>query len=444
MDNSANTLAPEQHGGTPEANEAEPTSSYVRTWSDLAAGKVSFDEYYERLAAVDDLTCLTIDTTGACDLTCEGMCYYNPAIRITEREIALDVVTRAIEEAWKTLHMKTLVIAGKEPFLNPRRLFELVEFSGRLPGRDFAVALVTNGWHIQRHWGRISHAVEQGWLDSLDVSIDSGFPEQHDSIRGVAGTHALAIAAVRRTALELPTLRLSVGSVLRPDNREGILELIRRQSDVVHRFWLFPVQPPLFSVVRPLTPEFVVSFLLDVADFLAGEMSGAGLVVTVPVQGLYLAEAVNAGLISWRAIREDGLGSCVSSLRAGENLLNFQCCVLPEHAVKLARITYTGDYLAQAHFLQMPDPRARAIGNISERSISDLYRTSKLPGSTFHGIVTSRASHECAREACWTTCFGGWSVAEQSLVDGTPLGRRPRLCRKNQSDLVSITGATLS
>ena len=444
MDLSAHTFTLDYQGGKEGSIREQPSTSSLRTWSDLATGKLSFAAYFERLANVDDLTCLTIDTTGACDLTCKGMCYYHPSIRITDREVPLDSLTRAIEDAWKTLSMRTLVVAGKEPFLNPRRLFELLEFSGRLPGRDFATAVVTNGRHIERHWDRLARTAEQGWLDSLDISIDSGFPEQHDAIRGVAGTHALAVAALRRVVLELPMVRVSAGSVLRTDNPAGILELIRSQSDLVRRFWVFPIQPPAFSPMAPLTPSFVVSFLRDLANLLAGELRDAELVVTVPIQGLYLAEVAEAGLISWQALREDGLGNCVSSLSSGKSLLNLQCCVLPEHATKLARITYTGDYLAQAHFLQTPDPRTMAIGNVDRERICELYRRSKLPGSTFHKVLLARDSHECIQENCWKTCFGGLSVAEQSLLDGTPLFHRPRLCRKAQSDLVSIAGVTIS
>ena len=164
MDLSAHTFTLDYPGGTPDSIREHPSTSSLRTWSDLATGRLSFAAYFERLANVDDLTCLTIDTTGACDLTCKGMCYYHPSIRITDREVPLHSATRAIEDAWKTLGMKTLVIAGKEPFLNPRRLFDLLEFAGRLPGRDFATHIVTNGRHIERNWDRLARVAEQGWL----------------------------------------------------------------------------------------------------------------------------------------------------------------------------------------------------------------------------------------------------------------------------------------
>ena len=141
------------------------------------------------------------------------------------------------------------------------------------------------------------------------------------------------------------------------------------------------------------------------------------------------------------------LGKKLAEIAPGDlNRTFFTLCgaTSMENAIKLARITYTGDYLAQSHFLQTPDPGKMAVGNVDRESIRELYRRSKLPGSIFHQLVLARQSHDCIRQSCWQTCFGGWSVAEQSLLDGTPLDRKSRLCRKGQSDLVSIAGVTIS
>lgn len=114
MDLSAHTLTLDQLGGPQDFIQEQPSTSSLRTWSDLATGRLSFAAYFDRLVNVDNLTCLTIDTTGACDLTCKGMCFYHPSIRITDREVPLDSLTRAIEDAVRTLGMRTLAIAGKE------------------------------------------------------------------------------------------------------------------------------------------------------------------------------------------------------------------------------------------------------------------------------------------------------------------------------------------
>ena len=424
------TLLSEVVSGLEVALRNQPDAVLLRAWHDIASGKVSFADYFSQMKDEAKLTCLTVDTTGACDLACAGMCYYHPDIPIHDVQVPFDSLATAIEDSWRLLNMKTLVVAGKEPFLNPRRLFALLEFAGSRPARSFSIGVVTNGRHIGRHWKRLAMAADQGNLDFVDVSLDSGIPAQHDLIRGIPGTYDLAISGLQRIVSELPRLRASICSILRADNPQGILELFRRQRELVRHFWIFPIQPPPFSLFLPLTGEFVVSFLRDMADLLAGELRDANLVISVPLQGLYLSEAARAGFVNWHAIREDGLGACYSPLAAGTNTIQIQCCVLPEQAARLGRITYTGDYLAQSHFLQTPNPSQRAVGNVSHEPIQDIYRKSKANGSILHCLSEARSVHECATRECWQHCFGGWSVAEQSLLDGTPLNCKPRLCTK--------------
>src|SRR5260221_3364761 len=102
----------------------KPLGAAVSDYTPNVAGfaTVSFADYFGELTEADDLACLTLDTAGACDLKCEGMWYHHPSIRVTDREVSMRPLTRAIEDAWRTLAMKTLVVSGNEPFLNPRRL----------------------------------------------------------------------------------------------------------------------------------------------------------------------------------------------------------------------------------------------------------------------------------------------------------------------------------
>jgi len=404
------------------------------------SGRLSFADYFEQMASRDELTCLTVDTTGACDLTCAGMCYYHPEIPLRRREVPFESLASAIEEAGRLLHLKTLVIAGKEPFLNPRRLFAILEDAGSRRSRNYLVGVITNGRHIHRHWDHLEQAARSGWIDFLDVSIDSGFPEQHDAIRGASGTYDLASAAVRAAATSLHAVRTSICSILRPDNPAGILELLRKQSDVIQCFWIFPVQPPPFSAMPPLAGRFVSSFLRSLLTILAEELRDREMQVMVPLQGLYLSEAVEEGLFDWCDLREDEVGACYAAIPAGKSTLFVQCSVLPEQAWKLARITYTGDYLAQLHFLQSRDPSQHAIGNIADEPIQKLYKRSKAQGGVLHRLCMARQAHECRQWTCWAHCFGGWSVAEQSLLDGTSVHKKPRLCTKSGADLVQVGG----
>jgi len=429
--------------GLEDALAHQPGAKTLRSWRDLLSGRLSFGDCFEQMAGRDELTCLTVDTTGACDLTCPGMCYYHPDISLRRREAPFESLASAIEEAGRLLDLKTLVIAGKEPFLNPRRLFGILQDAGSRTDRGYLVGLITNGRHIQRHWDQLEQAERSGWLDFLDVSIDSGFPEQHDTIRGVSGTYDLAVTAVRAAAEKLHTVRTSICSILRPDNPAGILELLRRQGDMIQRFWIFPVQPPPFSGMSPLAGRFVSSFLRSLVTLLGGELRDREMQITIPLQGLYLSEAVDEGLLDWGDLREDELGACYTAITAGKSTLFIQCSVLPEQAWRLARITYTGDYLAQLHFLQSPDPSHHAIGNIAVEPIRELYSRSKTQGSVLHRLSMARQTHECRQWTCWGHCFGGWSVAEQSLLDGTSIHKKPRLCTKSGADLVEVAGVRI-
>lgn len=426
--------------GLDEALAHQPEARTLRSWRDLLSGSISFAGYFEQMATRDELACLTVDTTGACDLTCAGMCYYHPDISLRRRETPSESLASAIEEAGRLLDLKTLVIAGKEPFLNPRKLFAILDDAGSRSSRSYLVGLITNGRHIQRHWDQLEQAARSGWLDFLDVSIDSGFPEQHDAIRGVPGTYDLAVTAVRAAAEKLHTVRTSICSILRPDNPAGILELLRSQGDLIQRFWIFPVQPPPFSAMPPLAGRFVSSFLQSLVTLLRGELREREMQIMIPLQGLYLSEAIDEGLFDYADLREDEVGACYAAVPAGGSTLVIQCSVLPEQAWKLARITYAGDYLAQLHFLQSPDPGHHAIGNIAEEPISALYKRSKTQGSVLHRLCMAREAHECRQWKCWGHCFGGWSVAEQGLLDGTSIDKKPRLCTKSGPDLATVEG----
>jgi len=424
--------------GLTEALHKQPAAPMLQMWRALASGEQSFDDAYARMAAADELTCLTVDTTGACDLTCEGMCYYHPDISVTRREAPLASVVKAIEDARDLLRMQTLVFAGKEPFVNARRLFDLLS---QLPPREHrahTVGIVTNGRHLERHWEQLTTAVDSGRLDFMDVSIDSGDAVQHDSIRGVVGTYERAITGARKLAIELPGLRTGLTSVLRSDNAVGILSLIRSQAATIKHFWVFPIQPPPFSLTSRLRSSHVLGFVRDLIQALQTDLRDAAVDVTVPLQGLYLADVIRREFFAWSDVREDAAGATYVTLPIESNTLMFQCSVLPEQAWRLGRVTYTGDYLAHIHFLQTPDPSQAAVGNVATESVVDLFRRATRQGSVFETIVKSRNDHECRRWQCWDGCFGGWSVAEQSLLDGNGLSRRPRLCTKSEAELIQV------
>jgi uncharacterized Fe-S cluster-containing radical SAM superfamily protein len=418
--------------GLKAALRRQPAARNLAVWYGLTSGSITWEQAYQKLADEDKLACLTVDTTGACDLSCAGMCYYHPGISIHSPQAAVADVQRAIREAGMKLGMQSLVIAGKEPFLNPRRLFELLEGAPPKSERRFSVGVITNGRHISRCWNQLAEVARAGHLDFLDVSLDSGFPEQHDSIRGKPGTYSMAVEGLNRLIRNLPTVRVGVCSALRHDNCDGILELIRLRSDLVRHFWIFPIQPPPYSPIPPLNSQYLVRFARALLELLDTQLSSRQIDVTLNLQGIYLSEAVESGLFDWKDLIEDEMGTICAPVRTGKSLVLFQCWVLPEQALRTGRILYNGDYLPHLRFLQTADPYARSVGNIANASIVDLYNKSKERGSLFDQICRARENHQCQTRPCWGHCFGGWSVADQNLLDGLPLSMQPRLCLKER------------
>jgi MoaA/NifB/PqqE/SkfB family radical SAM enzyme len=415
--------------GLREALVRQPQAKSLPIWLHLATGELTEAEYGAALSTSDEITYLTLDTTGVCDLRCPGMCYYHEGINTRQPQVPFEALQEAILDA-SELGMEALVVGGREPFLNPARLFEILDYSGSIRKGRFAVGLISNGRNIERNWEPLRRAVAAGHLDFMDISIDSGFPVQHDAIRGVAGTFALASAAVREAVQEFSTVRVGISSVLRADNQEGVLELLRRMAPEVKNFCVQPIQPPPFSLLPALPSADVVEFLTLLVKLLETELVEASIEVLIMLHGPYVADAVAAGLFAWEDLAENGEGQIFAGRAAGSNAIYFNLMVLPDYGWKQARIDYRGNYLSHAHFLQTPDPSQHAVGNISKERIPVLLRRAKERGGLAYRLFESRVGHQCRNRSCWSSCFGGWTVAENDFLKGRSLSLQPSICRK--------------
>lgn len=417
------------------AAAAQPDAFLLPFWASLLEGSRTFEDFLNEVRGRRELTYLTIDTTGACDLTCAGMCYYNPAISLYHKIVDEQLLKDAIRQASEELSMRVLAFAGKEPFLNPERLFSLLRFAGALPERPFVIGLVTNGRHVARHSERIRQVVKESCLDYIDVSIDTSNAHEHDAFRGIDGTHRLASDAVRWINRELTGTRVTVVSVLRRENQDGILELPKVFGHDNLNYQIQPIQPPPYSPFPPLTATFMIGFLDRLVNSLAGPMHGAGISVSIELLGIYLLEAVQAGIFSWSDLREDHNHTLFVERTVGGNTLIITCDLFPLQAWRLSRITYNGAYLAHMHFLQSPDPDQFAVGFLGHEPLATLFDRAMGPDSHFARIVRSRRGHDCTNRPCWGNCFGGWNGAENGFLEkGRKLSEQPRLCTKTVDD----------
>ena len=422
-----------------ESAARDPDSFLLSYWYKLAAGTTSFVDFLNAVHSQKQLTYLTIDTTGACDLKCSGMCYYNPDISLGRNPVEESLLRQAIRQAADELSLRVLTFAGKEPFLNAPRLFNLAKFAGSIPSRNFLIGTVTNGRHIARYKRELVELAGLSSLDYVDISIDNADPVEHDRLRGVEGTHKLAIEAVHWLNRELPEIRTTVPSVLRSDNAVGILRLIALLAPVNHHFQIQPIQPPPGSQFPPLSAENILEFLADLIVVLEGPLQGAGIEVSVELLGIYLLEAVQNGVFTWSDIQEDENHVLFVERNVGGNSLVITCEIFPLQAWRLARIMYNGTYLAHMHFLQSKNPEAYSVGSIQERSIVELFDMATMRNSHFFQVTESRQDHDCRCRPCWKNCFGGWNGAENAFLEKSrKLTDQPRLCIKGEAEFAKL------
>lgn len=429
--------------GLRHAASRNPSAFLLPFWASLTDGTCRFEDFAAAVRARRTLSYLTIDTTGACDLKCAGMCYYNPAISLGRPAVGEAALVGAIQEAARNLDLRVLAFAGKEPFLNASRLFRLMAEAAQIPDRAFLVGIVSNGRHVAAHADALLRANDAGQLDYIDISIDSADPSEHDLIRGVSGTHDRATATVRWLNRELPNVTTSVVSVLRGHNAPGLLDLPNHFAGVNTHYQIQPIQPPPGSPLLPLSPDYIVQFLGQLHDSLAGPLAGRGIHVSIELLGIYLLEAVRAGFFKWSELQEDTNCTVYAERKIGGNTLVITCELFPLQAWRLARITYTGAYLAHMHFLQASDPDQFAVGFVDREPLGTLFDRAMADSSHFDQIIKTRRGHDCTERPCWGNCFGGWNGAENAFLEnGRKPCEQPRLCIKTAEDFVRLEGST--
>lgn len=401
----------------------------LRRWLVLANGKLSFVDSCQFMRMERQLFQLTIDVNTVCDLTCEG-CYYHPKIDTRRKPVSDKVLRVAILEAAEVLGLRTLVVAGKEPFLNPKKLFSVLELVGSPKKRNYTIGTITNGRHIYRYWDELRQIAKRGHLDFLDISIDSGIPQEHDRLRGRTGTFDLAFNALRHASTQLENIRVGVSAVLFNENEEGLIALIKRAGRWTRYFFVTPIQPPPYSMIAPVSIDVVIKFIRRLHSELETLHLEPGLEITIALPGIYVYDVVGAGLFEWSSVRETPSGSIYTSSSVGDHMVAYILQALPEQAWHVARITSDGAYLGHLHFLQTSAPERHAVGFVQDESISALYDKSVASGSLFDSILQSRERHQCRDRECWPACFGGVTVAENSLFTANHFDKQPKICLK--------------
>lgn len=147
-----------------------------------------------------------------------------------------------------------LSISCGEPMLEPG-VFPVIASAQR---QGLTVTLVTNGTLID---GECAARLRESGLRNLLVSLDGSRPETHDRSRGVAGTHARALAALDHLDYEGLSSRVQIQTIIAGHNLAELPDLVRlAESRGLSgiRFQALLARGARWREVRPEDPEAAV------------------------------------------------------------------------------------------------------------------------------------------------------------------------------------------
>jgi MoaA/NifB/PqqE/SkfB family radical SAM enzyme len=126
-----------------------------------------------------------------CNFKCQH-CFAKAFTGRTEnRAMTIDQIKTVAQQA-DDLGVFMINLIGGEPLIG----FDLDEVIRVLDPKRFRISVTTNGWKLTKQMAK--HLAEIG-VDRVCISVDSANPEEHDSFRGVKGSHARAMAAIRNS-----------------------------------------------------------------------------------------------------------------------------------------------------------------------------------------------------------------------------------------------------
>ena len=168
----------------------------------------------------------TLVTNYDCNLRCR-MCRLPEGGRLLRREAVKPLSTEEMKlviDGFADLGTRGIGVTGGEPLLRPD-LFQLLRHAR---DRGMMTHLNTNGTLMDDTAAR---AILDTKVDSLNVSLDGATEATHDGIRGVPGTFARTVEAIRgieRMRKEAGSpLRLKIVAVLSEENIDETSEYLR-------------------------------------------------------------------------------------------------------------------------------------------------------------------------------------------------------------------------
>lgn len=134
---------------------------------------------------------MVINYDYACNIKCEH-CSAEKFVRKKEKALSVDEYRRIAKEASKN-GIFNFCFQGGEPFLAFKGLVDIIRV---FRPKENLISVVTNGMLVTREKLNI---LKKLGVDHLNISLDSGIAEEHDTFRGREGIFDKAIAAIDNT-----------------------------------------------------------------------------------------------------------------------------------------------------------------------------------------------------------------------------------------------------
>jgi radical SAM protein with 4Fe4S-binding SPASM domain len=171
--------------------------------------------------------------TRKCNLKCPH-CYINATTQELENELSTEESKNLIDQICE-VSRPLLILSGGEPLLR-QDVFELVRYGA---SKGLKMGLGSNGSLID---ATAAKRLKDAGIETVSISLDSPIPEQHDEFRGVRGSWAKAVNAIK--ALQENGVLVQVNTTLTQHNYDQVDDIMSLAENLgVENFHLFFLVP---------------------------------------------------------------------------------------------------------------------------------------------------------------------------------------------------------
>ncbi|MFQ6096492.1 MAG: radical SAM/SPASM domain-containing protein [Armatimonadota bacterium] len=180
-------------------------------------------------------TTATLAITHRCQCRCEH-CSASDYMRCGVPEVTPEEMFSVLDQA-QELGVVNIVFVGGEPLLHPR----IYDYIKHVDYREARPMMFTNGWKLT---DEVVEKLKDAGLYSLNVSIDSVDPNEHDRLRGLKGLWKRAMDGARRcldAGLLVGVSTYATPQTLRDGRVEDLVLLVKEMG--LHEITIFDTVP---------------------------------------------------------------------------------------------------------------------------------------------------------------------------------------------------------